>query len=1006
MTAGTENRPSIGQRAKVFISYSRKDMAFADCLEAALKERGFEPLIDRAEIYAFEDWWKRIESLIVKADTMIFVLSPDAVSSAICTKEVAFAASLNKRFAPIVCRRVDVSAVPEDLRRLNFIFFDDPASFETGADDLAEALRIDIDWIRQHTEFGEQARRWAVAGRPGPRGLLLRSPALEEAERWIASRPHDAPAPTEETQAFVAESRRGATRRRNILTASLGSGLVLALALAGLAYWQRGIAVEQEQKAQEQRQLADQQRRSAEEQRRVAEKRRIATLAELGTSERLRGNFESALRFGMLAARLALSNQIVGDAESTEETALASTAWQSWRLVLTGHKSQVLSAAFSRDGQKIVTASADETVRIWNAINGDEIRTLQLDSQVTGAAFSPDGSRVITTQKLDNTMDIWDVASGQRTATLKADDLVEAADFSPNGLQIVAACRDKVARIWNASGKLLLVLRGHAGSLGSAAFSPDGSRVVTGSDDKTARVWNTATGQQLVVLRGHEDGINSVAYSSDGLRIVTASYDHTARIWDAINGREIAVLRGHEGAVRSAAYSPDGSHIVTASEDGAVRLWDAQNGQLIAVLIRLVRPVHSAAYSPDGSRIVTVSDDDLVRVWDSRDGLVTVLQGPEGNFSPDGSRVVTTSIVPAAQDKTASPDRNARIWDASGKTLLVLRGHTEFVGSASYSPDGSRVVTASADKTARIWDGVTGKQLIVMQGHQGPVYFAEFSPDGLRILTVSADKTARIWDSINGREIAILGGRNGEVHAATFSQDGTLVATGEDGAARIWDAQTGRQIAILSGHKGEWSAVFDASGSHILTSSNDAVQIWTVSNGIQDAVMQGAEGITNVIFSPDGARVLGAAHVWDAKSGHELFSLRGGDTANSAAYDHNGSRIVTTGSEDTSAHIWDAMSGREMAVLRTYESETMSDPYELRYLRSATFSPDSSRILTASGKEVRVWDVRLLTMPPKGLIAEVCARSLHGISTLSRDEMRIAGYPDEMPAFDVCADLQ
>ena len=87
---------------------------------------------------------------------------------------------------------------------------------------------------------------------------------LEEAERWIASRPRGAPEPTAETQAFVAASRRGMTRRRNILTGSLAAGLVVALVLAGLAYWQRGIAVEQQRIANEQRQLAEQQRQRAE----------------------------------------------------------------------------------------------------------------------------------------------------------------------------------------------------------------------------------------------------------------------------------------------------------------------------------------------------------------------------------------------------------------------------------------------------------------------------------------------------------------------------------------------------------------------------------------------------------------------------------------------------------------------------------------------------------------------------------------------------------------------
>ncbi|MGB8279285.1 MAG: toll/interleukin-1 receptor domain-containing protein, partial [Methylovirgula sp.] len=130
MIADAEQAPGTEPKARIFISYSRKDMAFADKLEAALKARGFEPLIDRTEIYAFEDWWKRIEALIARADTVVFVLSPDAVASDVALKEVAHAASLNKRFAPIVCRHVQAGATPEPLRRLNYIFFDDPARFE------------------------------------------------------------------------------------------------------------------------------------------------------------------------------------------------------------------------------------------------------------------------------------------------------------------------------------------------------------------------------------------------------------------------------------------------------------------------------------------------------------------------------------------------------------------------------------------------------------------------------------------------------------------------------------------------------------------------------------------------------------------------------------------------------------------------------------------------------------------------------------------------------------
>jgi hypothetical protein len=223
-------------KTKVFISYSRKDMAFADRLEAALKARGFDVLIDRQEIYAFEDWWKRIEALIGRADAVVFVLSPDAIASDVALKEVAYAASLNKRFAPIVCRRVEDKAVPETLRQLNVIFFDDPARFEGSADRLAEALDTNIEWIRQHTEYGETERRWSAAGHP--RGLLLHSPTLEVAEHWIASRPRSVPEPTKDIQVYLAASRHGARSARRLRRIVQASMLTLLVGIiAGLVCW-------------------------------------------------------------------------------------------------------------------------------------------------------------------------------------------------------------------------------------------------------------------------------------------------------------------------------------------------------------------------------------------------------------------------------------------------------------------------------------------------------------------------------------------------------------------------------------------------------------------------------------------------------------------------------------------------------------------------------------------------------------------------------------------------
>src|SRR5208337_5005564 len=148
--------------------------------------------------------------------------------------------------------------------------------------------------------------------------------------------------------------------------------------------------------------------------------------------------------------------------------------------------------------------------------------------RLNSAAFSPDGKQVLTASS-DNTARLWDAASGAALITLKGhDDRVNSAAFSPHGKQVLTASSDNTARLWDAaSGAALVTFKGHEREVVSAAFSPDGKQVLTASWDNTARLWDAASGKAISVLTAHEDRVNSAAFSPDGTRVVTASFDRT-----------------------------------------------------------------------------------------------------------------------------------------------------------------------------------------------------------------------------------------------------------------------------------------------------------------------------------------------------------------------------------------------------------------------------------------------------------------------------------------------
>jgi WD40 repeat protein len=359
---------------------------------------------------------------------------------------------------------------------------------------------------------------------------------------------------------------------------------------------------------------------------------------------------------------------------------------------------------------------------------------------------------------MDETVKLWDLRTFQEVLTLREHrGLVGSVDFSPDGTRLLSASMDGTVRIWDArplgseTGQAYRTLPGHQGGVRSVAFSPDGRWLASAADDDTVRVWDPRLGRApdanpLIRTFDNCPGFHKVVFSHHGQWLAAggARGSDVVKIWktttwellseqpeggpplafsandrylafrnsdkhlnfpiairDTTTGEEIASLRGHRWAIFDLAFSPreDAPLLTSASADGTVRIWDVKTGKEIVAPLQHSHDVRCVAFSPDARLLASGGSDRVLHVWDTQSWQrLQELPDSTGRvqsvvFHPKDSRVLAWG----------SSDGTVKVWKRTINEVRTLRGHTSWVESVAFSPDGKQIASASLDGTIRLW---------------------------------------------------------------------------------------------------------------------------------------------------------------------------------------------------------------------------------------------------------------------------------------------------------------
>ena len=315
---------------------------------------------------------------------------------------------------------------------------------------------------------------------------------------------------------------------------------------------------------------------------------------------------------------------------------------------------------------------------------------------LTSCAFSKEGDRFLTGSH-DNTCGLWSALDGRELAQLEGHhSVVFCVDFNhPFDDRVFTGSFDHTAKVWDCRGACLLTCQGHEGEVVSLAFEPQWSVLATGALDHTVKLWDMETGRCIGSLE-HEGEVSSVSFDTVGNQLLTSSFDSVVRIWDRRTQTVARILEGHSAEVSTAKLDYQGTRCASAAMDCSVKLWDVGSARCEHEFHH-DGEVQDACFNATGSRLAWAGSSEAA-VADISPLQIRPLRGHTAEvsrvqFCAQGSHLLT-----------GSADCTARVWATeTGDCEQVLSSHSEEVFACAFNYEADCVLTASKDNSCNIW---------------------------------------------------------------------------------------------------------------------------------------------------------------------------------------------------------------------------------------------------------------------------------------------------------------